>query len=429
VQRIRDYYPFTAPGTLVIAVGIYLLGYAFSSLNGEVGEPSLARINLYAFWFSAAALIVVSLLTVFAYLVALRLRFSIVTWQAKNLTARTETEHAIGVSPSPGIPLFRIHFRIRGTFQCGRNIPLFVSSENSADPEGLIHVPFYFPLCGILQAEGTLYLRDLLGFVRIRLQPPIAREIAVKPPLFPVPEALRVDVTSSPEPSRRQQQSDEEKYYMREYEPGDRMKDINWKASMRIFELVTRISPASPEPSRLLRIELRPYSSIGETPLSLMHLNYVKSWVLSFISTIHSRHPEYRFHVKAGTHEQFVEEAKDIELLGQAFASVHFQAEASASYKPNDELFIFTTAFDHGLPNLLASRSLAKTHLFRTAADTAGEKEIRQVRMFHAAPGLAIPGLKSSRAFIFSAIPRKIPRVPARVNGFYMEEKLKLAII
>ncbi|MBL8019252.1 MAG: DUF58 domain-containing protein [Leptospirales bacterium] len=401
----------------MLATGLYLLGYA------------RAASNIYAFWFAAAALVVLGLLGVASRLLALKLHFTIVSWQARNLKARHETEHTIGLSPSPAIPLFRMHFAIEGVFECGNKVRLKVKSESAADRDGVCLVPMYFPLCGVLHANGRLYLRDVLGFIRIPLQPSIAKVVYVKPPLFPVPEALRVDVTSSPEPSRKQQQSDEEKYYMREYEPGDRMKDVNWKASFRVYEMITRISPVSPEPSRLLRLELRPFSSQGETPLTLMHLNYAKSWLLSFISAIQTKHPQYRFHVRAGTHEAMIEDGKDIETLAQVLCDVHFQSEALQPDKRNDEVFIFTTAFDQGLAGYLGLRSLAKTHLFKTSGPGQDKKETRRVRLFHLAPGLALPPLRGFPAFIRSASQRKIPVSPGRANGFYMEEKLKLAII
>ncbi|MCE9597586.1 MAG: DUF58 domain-containing protein [Spirochaetia bacterium] len=400
----------------MLVTGLYLLGYA------------RATSNIYAFWFSAAALIVLALLGVSSRLLALKLHFTIVSWNARTLNARQETEHAIGLSPSPGIPLFRMHFVIRGKLDCGNKVKLKIKSEASADRDGLCLVPMYFPLCGILHAEGRLYLRDVLGFVRIPLQPFIYKEVYVKPPMFPVPEALRVDVTSSPEPSRKQQQSDEEKYYMREYVPGDRMKDVNWKASFRVYEMITRISPISPEPSKLLRLELRPYSSQGETPLTLMHLNFSKSWLISFIAAIQSKHPQYRFHVRAGALEAMIEDSKDLDKLAQSLADVHFQSE-SQSDKRNDEVFIFTTAFDQGLAGYLGLRSLAKTHLFKTAGPVSGAKDIRRVRLFHLAAGLAIPPLGGLPGFIRSVIQRKIPVSPGRANGFYMEEKLKLVIL
>ncbi len=397
----------------MFAAGIYLLG--------------IAKGNLYAFWLSAAALLLILVLVLIGRLAALRMRFAIVSWQARNLSARTVTEHQVAISPVPSIPFFRVHYRIRGAFDCGHRVKLRVSSENSAESDGLCTIPFYFPLAGVLHAEGLLSLRDIFGFIRIPIQEAPAREIHVKPPMFPVPEALRVDVTSSPEASKRQQTSDEDKYYMREYVPGDRMKDINWKASLRVYELITRISPVSPEPSRLIRIELRPHSNQGENLLTLLHLNYIKSWVLSFISAIHSRHPEYRFFVKAGSFEQFVEDSKDLETLAQAFCTLHFQGEKQEAARTAEEVFVFSTAFDSGLPGYIAMRGSAKTHLFRTAVSS--EKKARTVQFFQGHPGLAIPGIRGLARTVRSFLPRKISVVPVRVSGFLMEEKLKMAVM
>ena len=48
-----------------------------------------------------------------------------------------------------------------------------------------------------------------------------------------------VNISVGYDTTQRAQTADEEKYFMREYMPGDRMKDINWKASSRLDQLNT----------------------------------------------------------------------------------------------------------------------------------------------------------------------------------------------
>jgi uncharacterized protein (DUF58 family) len=65
--------------------------------------------------------------------------------------------------------------------------------------------------------------------------------------LFPEKTQIHILPATTQESLRNIQTSDQEKYFMREYIPGDRLKDINWKSSIKLNELITRISPSSPE--------------------------------------------------------------------------------------------------------------------------------------------------------------------------------------
>ena len=88
---------------------------------------------------------------------------------------------------------------------------------------------------------------------------------------------------------------------MREYVPGDRMKDINWKATSRLGELITRISPLTQEQTQLLHVVLRRYRRRGgETMTALLHLDFVKSWLLTFLRVVKQQHPEFTFLVDTG---------------------------------------------------------------------------------------------------------------------------------
>ena len=110
-----------------------------------------------------------------------------------------------------------------------------------------------------------------------------------------------VDISAGFDTTQRARTSDEEQYFMREYMPGDRMKDINWKATSRLGELITRISPITQEQTQELHVVLRRYRRRGgETLTAVLHLDFIKSWLLTFLRVVKQHHPEYVFVVDSG---------------------------------------------------------------------------------------------------------------------------------
>ena len=184
---------------------------------------------------------------------------------------------------------------------------------------------------------------------------------------------------------------------MREYEPGDRLKDINWKASSRLNELITRISPVSEQQTRLLHVELRHYRPAGpETLDSVLHLDYLKSWLLTFLRAVKAEHEDFTFRVITGTGEHDVDTVEDIDDLARRLASVTFAPgpEHRPEVQPH-ELFIFTTAFDAGLATHVAQLGDTALHVYRTVSAIPprpeGEERIR-LTLLRAPSASLVPG-------------------------------------
>ncbi len=219
--------------------------------------------------------------------------------------------------------------------------------------------------------RARLAVRDVFGLTRSHLPGRDERRLLpVRPAALPARSAPRIDAAVGDDTTRRRRSSDEERYYMREYEPGDRLKDINWKASSRLNELITRISPVSEQQTRLLHVELRHYRPAGpETLDSVLHLDYLKSWLLTFLRAVKAEHEDFTFRVITGAGEHDVDTVEDIDDLARRLASVTFAPgpEHRPEVQPH-ELFIFTTAFDAALATHVAQLGDTALHVYRTVS-------------------------------------------------------------
>lgn len=363
-------YPFTAAGSLLTAAAVYLLGFGFGSGN------------LIAFILGAFALLLLTILVVDARLQAFRLHQLEPAWEsAGGLYARlidvTQTIHLGEIRPHY---FYRFHFLISGELRAGREASLRFSEEAAGSREGAIDMPLYFPVSGVARVRGRLYLKDVFGLTRTRVGLEQERTLHVRPPALPGKPAFSFQNTASLESVKRARASDEEKYYMREYQPGDRLKDINWKASFKINELITRISPRSPDESKLLHVELRNFNAAErDSPEAIMHLNYAKSWLVSFLYQVKREHPDFQFRVVSADWVELIVSDSDIERLSHHLAELDFvKPRAMPQTQPVQERFVFTTAYDVQLAQNFDRG--ATVHLFRTTAPGADRSKVRSVR-------------------------------------------------
>ena len=183
--------------------------------------------------------------------------------------------------------------------------------------------------------------------------------------------------------------------------PGDRLKDINWKASSRLDELITRISPITQEPTQQLHLVLRracarPARSqqargggrhsgsyrhgggqhdradrgrtVAETPTAVLHLDFAKSWLLTFLRVIKQQHPQYTFLVDTGDDSHELESMEEIDSFARHLAQLPLTGKPPATVSaPARELFIFSTMFDRELPRFVERCGASIINVFRTA--------------------------------------------------------------
>ena len=381
------YYPFTLLGTALLVAAGYLAGSAFATDNG------------YEFVLSAAATLVLAVLAVDGRLQARRMAAAALAWDAGGpLYARTAGSLDLkAVGARRPHYFYRLHARVTGRLRAGNRAALHLRAEVSSASEEL-PLRLQPPVCGLLALRARLAVRDVFGLTRSHLPGRDERRLL---PVRPAPLAMRsapkIDAAVGDDTSHRRRSSDEERYYMREYQPGDRLKDINWKASSRTGELITRISPVSEQETRLLHVELRHYRPAGaETLDSVLHLDYLKSWLLAFLRAVKAEHSDFTFRVITGAGEHDVDTADDIDDLARHLASITFAPapEHRPEVQPH-ELFIFTTAFDAGLATHVAQLGDTAVHLYRTVSAipprTEGDDRIRLALLRRASASL-LPG-------------------------------------
>jgi hypothetical protein len=288
--------------------------------------------------------------------------------------------------------------RIRGRFDLGGGRRIDVREDFRLEEDGTGDFRIRFPLSGVFHASGRLIVRDVFGLFAFAAGTEVHRSFPVLPAPHGRKPRLRVDAFSGTEDKQNRRSADEERYHMREYAPGDRYRDINWKTSNRLAALVTRISPFAQEKTRLVRVDFRPYGPASRPPLAaLWTLDRVKARLLVFLRTLRDEHPEFVFQVRTAAGEREIASPEELEAYAADLAGMSFSAApaadalsdgAAAGESPGlsgGELFLFSTACDTFLPVFLASRGDRPTHLYMTLPSRRGgepgtEPEILFVR-------------------------------------------------
>ncbi|MDR2588809.1 MAG: DUF58 domain-containing protein [Spirochaetales bacterium] len=282
-------------------------------------------------------------------------------------------EHTI-TGLDAGLPyFFRLHFTAAGDFIPGPGARFSAFFEAPADGGGTASLAMRFPLSGVFQGTGLCRLRDVFGLFSFPCGESIDRSFSIEPAPFERKSLLRIDPFSGAEDKKSSKQADEERYYMREYAPGDRFRDINWKTSARLASLITRISPHTEEKTHLVHIVFRNYgpsSGAGLFPVWL--LDRAKARLMLFLRTLKEEHPNFIFHIASAGEKRLVESSEELELFFEDLACLSFVSSAGggAASLASDaaalsrELYIFSTACDTGLAAFLASRAQFPSYVF-----------------------------------------------------------------
>ncbi|MDR1286704.1 MAG: DUF58 domain-containing protein [Treponema sp.] len=362
-------------------------GCAAAALSLAVLVRSLAARNAYE---------IVLALTVICVWAALFLAGS---WGARRLAAleplwkSPSPLTAEGPRPDTGIPahdaapalvtgldgrvpwFFRLHFVVRGRFfPSGNSRGCPVSAETSAPPgSGTARLDLSFPMSGVFEGEGSCRLRDILGFFSFPCGLPQRRSFPVRS--APCPQKpFRVDARSGAEDRRNKNTADEERYYMREYAPGDRFRDINWKSSERIDTLITRISPDNQEKVSRIEVYFRNYGPSGRAPLGdLWMLDRAKARLAQFLRSAQEEQSSYVFHVRTAGDSREIAGQDELDNFLEELAALPFApprnedpgGDAGALPRASSgELYVFSTACDAGLPSFLLARREKAVSLF-----------------------------------------------------------------
>jgi len=309
------------------------------------------------------------------------------TWRARKLsqmepgwkppypmTANTNKDTIIS-GLDPNIPLFfRLHFEVKGNY---------LPSASSAPPR--LRARYYaetsiprneisatlkidFPMSGTFQGEGYCRLRDIFGFFSFPCGHTLHRTLSIRSsPCFG--KDYYINAQSGAEDRRNKHSTDEERYYMREYTPGDRFRDINWKSSEKIDTLITRISPDNQEKVSRIEVHLRNFCATKNPSLEeLWLLDRAKARLSHFLRNLREQQSSFIFDIKAANANSWeIETEEDLDKFLEDLASLPFvppQNEAIQASGKTGEIYVFSTACDVGLQSFLVANQQKSVSLF-----------------------------------------------------------------
>ncbi|MBN2509404.1 MAG: DUF58 domain-containing protein [Spirochaetales bacterium] len=349
----RKRWPLTLTGTAVVTGSLYLLGYSYAVRNP------------YGYLLSVTALLLSLVLAIVSRIQGARLNMKEVTWNTAGTVFSSRSlvrhGHAMEIRGFYTFPFFRLHAEITGILS-QKNIRLlyiFRDYSSSAHAEStVIPTPLDIPLSGELNVTARLAVRDFFGLTRSQALDVHTRQIPVLPGRLGT--GIRYhSATQGAEEQTKMKASDIERYYMRDYVPGDRFRDINWKASSRGDKLFTRISPVAEEKTHVLTVWVRIHDRVDFPRLeNVLHADLIKSWVMTFLTAVRAEHPDYRFRIIAGG-EEFQLDADDEFTAFAAFLAglpcrkaAPFPGELAEAGITEGNVYLFAPWFDPGLSSL-----------------------------------------------------------------------------
>jgi hypothetical protein len=347
---------------------------------------SLLDRNSYEILLSAAALVLLLSLAVIGLLKAQKLKSLEAGWKLPSPMTANAGEYSVVTGLDARIPLFfRLHFVVHGRFfPAGISAGCPVSAETSVSRgEDTVRLSLDFPVSGIFQGEGFCRLRDIFGFFSFSCGISQHRTVKVRSaPCFA--KNYHINAQSGAEDRRNKHSSDEERYYMREYTPGDRFRDINWKSSDKIDALITRISPDNQEKVSKIEVYFRNYGPANKVSLQAFWLlDRAKARLSHFLRNLQEQQSSYIFHVRAAQGNWVIEDTEDLDTFLEELAGLSFSPPRNEEISPANagEMYVFSTACDAGLTGFLLACNPRPVSLFlvqptekKTAAGTEPEK-------------------------------------------------------
>ena len=276
------------------------------------------------------------------------------------------------------LPLFfRLHVCVRGRF-----FPQGRGKENESHGGSAVFLesPFAggsdtasftlrFPLGGLFTGETYLKLRDIFGFFSFKCGIKAVQSLKIRNAVCRA-EPFVIRALSGAEDRRIKTSSDEERYYMREYTPGDRLRDINWKSSERIDTLITRVSPDNQEKITRIEVFFRSYGPPNPGIGDLWLLDRAKARLIWFLRSVKEEMASYIFLVHTANETRELKDTDEIEDFGGELAVMPFSQDQSAEPQGETpsggrgEIYIFSTACDSELPAFLLARQGQPITLF-----------------------------------------------------------------
>jgi len=366
---------------------------------------SLINRNSYEILLSCGILLLLLLLGIIGFWKSFKLKAMEPGWKPPfPMTANTNERTDITGLAAPVPLFFRLHYFVRGRFFPGGD-----SDKNSDGSSMLIETSVSrgataaqlmldFPMSGVFKGDGYCKLRDIFGFFSFSCGQPLSRTVNVRSaPCFG--KRIHINAQSGAEDKRHKQSADEERFYMREYTPGDRLRDINWKSSDRIDTLITRISTDTQEKISRIEVHFRNYKSQlvkGKHQASLEELwllDRAKARLAYFLRSIKDQNSSFIFDVRAAQGNWEIEDDQDLDAFLEELSGLSFATAKNENIPPAGagDIYVFSTACDKSLPDFLL------------ACNT------RPVTLFISQPGLKTAEIKKNKSMLpFSEKDKKL---------------------
>ncbi len=335
---------FTPIGAAVLIIALVILAL------------SLYARNSYEMLISCVILLLMLILGIAGWRRAKKLALLEPGWKLPfPMTAAAGEESLITGLGAPVPLFFRMHFIVRGKFSpnLDNDCPVFAETS-AARGEETARLSLDFPISGIFRGRGYCRLRDIFGFFSFSCGITLQRTINVRSaPCFG--KKTQINAQSGAEDRKTKNSTNEERFYMREYTPGDRLRDINWKSSEKIDALITRISPDNQEKVSRIEICFRNFGPKMPSLEALWLLDRAKARLTYFLRNLMDENSSFVFTIHAANGDWEIEDSEDLENFLETLAGLSFlppKNEGIVSSGTGD-MYVFSTACDKGLPGFL----------------------------------------------------------------------------
>ncbi len=321
LRAIGRVYPLTFFGTLTFLGSVALL-------SSSLSDSSRVGIAL-----SSLGLVVVLLSVAISWAQVPVARSGDFSWSATGcLRAGSGGEAFILRYSGELFPFMRFHVSLAGTLSVAGETVYRVRSDGCvpAGSEG----PFGLsvPCGGALALSGRFMVGDILGLARVEVRDAGRLETAVLPP-DSADLGLSLDRTSMEDDDRAAHKAAGfERVLVREYVPGDLVRDINWKALARIGTLITRIPPESPRESPTVRLAVF-MPQRGATRSARFRATCEGACVAllaaSFVRAVRSLYPDCSLLASVNGEDRYVSGEDDPDTLLSALALAGFSPDGA----------------------------------------------------------------------------------------------------
>lgn len=349
------------------------------SLRSILLLPGLVFL-IYNAWQSESLILwLIALLCLVLFLIILAFGFLLSRGAGRSTLIIDEIDYSRGLcikahGEGGKTPLFfRRHLLLSGGLYQGKRKVYDFMREEALALDGSLLYRLSTAYGGVLRLRADFYLRDIFGFSRFHL----SKEEGLAIPVWPRVDEDSLFPAAAFASERKQEQgiSNEniERYQMREYQMGDKLRDINWKSSGRSGQLFTRIDPESPKPRKLVYLLLRLHiPSHKNLPLFFRHSDAIKVHVMRFIRKSLEEEGPVCLRVCTVDGHFDVDSTEAADHLQDALLEMSWNSSRSDwPESPEDgQLLLFSSEFDLNLAQEISKRPQNDFHVFLTRDDS-----------------------------------------------------------